>query len=60
MYSFFFYRDSRGGEIGPQLETQQRFCVNKKDAIKTGKLIATQANWRLIQIKNDNNIIFEK
>lgn len=59
LYSFCFYRYAHGGEIGPQVEQQQRFCTNKTDAIKTGRLIAKQTGWRLVQIKNDNKIIFE-
>lgn len=59
LYTFSFYREKQGSEIGPQLETQQQFCDSNKDAIKTGKTIAKQANWRLIQIKNDTKIIFE-
>lgn len=58
-FNFSYYRNPRGAEIGPQLETEQKVCKNKTDAIKTGKLTAKQADWRLIQITDiDNNIIF--
>lgn len=60
LYDITHYRSPHGGELGPQMETQQRFCSNKTDAIKTGRIIARQANWRLVQIKDDNGkIIFE-
>ena len=57
-YTFSFYRSARGGEIGPQLEQEQRACKNKTDAIKTGKLIAKQAGWRLMNIDDlaGNNV----
>ena len=61
MYTFVFYRSARSGEIGPQVEQEQRFATNKTDAIKTGKSMAASAGWRLIQINDaTENIIFSK
>lgn len=51
LYTLSFYREKRGGEIGPQLETMQVFSNTDRNAIKTAKIIAEQASWRLLQVR---------